>query len=291
MKIIFILLILIGCSKSAGPSRTISSIEVPRKFFSIDPENETKLGEVDWKLLFTEIFAKHVAQDAFNSRATYSKFLKVKESVYYNENEFSKIFDELRKEKTSVGVFEKREKILSNTKTLKNLIKGKLTDQDFEQAEPFVNALNSQLEKSTGPIGNYFATKLGQKAMKTLKDTVFIVLPGFGSHIVQEMVLPELVDEINEYYGRKRSRPFVKSLLGTKFQDYRIYYKKPDREHSFDIIQPMGKEMGATTSFHEVNIRELKTWIDNLPEHYADKKIVFIGYSNGSAIASSIIAE
>lgn len=290
MKIIFILLILFGCSKKTGPKRTISSTEVPRKFFSIKTENEERLKGVDWKLLFAEIFAKHVSQDPINSLATYSKFLKVKESIYYNEDKFDKIFNSIGEERTSIGVFERREKLLSNKKTIKKLIKGKITNQDFENAEPFIELLNQQLSKSTGPIGNYFATKLGQKVMKALKDTVFIVLPGFGSHTIQEMVLPELVDEINEYYGRKNSRPYIKTLFDAKYLDYRIYYKKPNREHSFDIIQPMGKEMGTSTSYHELNSKMLKEWIDNLPEHYADKKIVFIGYSKGATIASHIIS-
>lgn len=290
MKIIFILLILFGCSKNIGPTRSISSVEVPRKFFSIKPESEEKLKQTDWKLLFAEIFTKHVAQDPINSLATYSKFLKVKESIYFNEDSFDQIFNSIGEERSSIRVFEKRERVLSNKKTLKGLIKGKLTDQDFQKAKPFIETLNSQLERSTGPIGNYFETKLGQKVMKALENTVFVVLPGFGSHTVQEMVLPELVDEINEYYGRKNTRPFIKTLFDAKYLDYRIYYKKPNRDHMFDIIQPMGKEMGTTTSFHEVNSRSLKDWIDNLPEHYADKKIVFIGYSKGSTIASHIVS-
>jgi hypothetical protein len=291
MKIIFILLILFSCSKKLDPKRSIASVDVPRKFFSIKPENELKLKGMDWKLLFTEIFAKHVAQDPFNSPATYTKFLKVKESVYYNEGSFDKIFDELLEEKTSIGVFEKREKVLSNSKTLKMLMKGSLTNQDFLKAESFVDTLNSQLKKKTGPIDNYFETKLGQRVMKELKDTVFIIVPGFGSHTISEMVLPELVDEINEYYGRKNARPFIKTLFDIQYLDYRIYYKKPEREHAFDIIQPMGKEMGVSTSFHEVNIKELKAWIDNLPPHYADKKIVFVGYSKGATISENIVAE
>ncbi|RLA63897.1 MAG: hypothetical protein DRQ88_01275 [Epsilonproteobacteria bacterium] len=264
---------------------------MPRQFFSIKAKNKEKLKEMDWKLLFTEIFAKHVAQDSFNSSATYSKFLKVKESVYYNEEKFENIFNQIMEPITSIGVFEKREKLLSNKKTLKKLIKGKLTNQDFKQAESFVNSLNSQLKKDTGPIGNYFETRLGQKVMKTLKNSVFIVLPGFGNHVIQEMLLPELVDEINEYYGRNHTRPFIKTLFGdAQFLDYRNYYKRPNRKHQFDVIQPMGKEMGTTTSLHEINGKDLKLWIDNLPDHYASKKIVFLGYSKGATVASHIVS-
>jgi hypothetical protein len=45
------------------------------------------------------------------------------------------------------------------------------------------------------------------------------------------------------------------------------------------------------TSEHVENVTALKVWIDNLPEHYRNKEIVFVGYSKGASISSHLTAK
>lgn len=293
MKLIVVILILISCSKNLEKGRNISSAEIVRKNYSIDPDAVKKLKGVDWKQTFAEIFSKHINQDKFNSLVPYPQSLKIKESIYYNSKPFEEIFLEILKEPSSIEVVEKKEKILSNDKVLESLIKRKLSEKDFirTKAHDLIEFLENDFEKENGPIGNYFETSLGKAMMETLKDTVFIILPGFGNHLIQEMVLPDLMEDINEYYGRERTRPFIKGGFNPGFIDYKEYYGKPSRPIQFDIVEPMGKDVGTTFSTHTEIARALKVWIDQLPLFYKDKEIVFVGYSKGATLATQLLVD
>jgi hypothetical protein len=293
MKLIVVILILISCSKNQDKGRNISSAEIIRRNYSIDPDAVKKLKGVDWKQTFAEIFSKHINQEKINSQVPYPQSLKIKESIYYNSKPFEEIFLEILKEPSSIEIVEKKEKILSNDRVLESFVKRKLSEKDFfrTKARDLIEILENEFEKENGPIGNYFETSLGKTMMETLKDTVFIILPGFGNHLIQEMVLPDLVEDINEYYGRPRTRPFMKGGLNPGFIDYKEYYGQPARLVQFDIVQPMGKDIGTTFSTHVENAKALKIWIEQLPDFYKEKEIVFVGYSKGATLATQLLVD
>ncbi len=287
------IIILLSCSKNLEKGRNISSVEIIRKNYSIDPEAERKLKSVDWKQTFAEIFAKHIKQDKFKSQIPYTQSLKIKESIYYNSKPFDEIFLEILREPSSMEVTKRKEEVLSNKRVLESLANHKISKKDFLRtgAYDLIEFLENDLEKEDGPIGNYFETSLGNKMMETLKDTVFIILPGFGNHLIQEMVLPDLVEDINEYYGRSRTRPFINGGFNPGFINYKEYYGNSTRLIQFDIVQPMGKDIGTTFSTHSENAKALKIWIDELPNIYKEKEIVFVGYSKGATLATQILTD
>jgi pimeloyl-ACP methyl ester carboxylesterase len=289
MRLVIIILLLFSCSKKLDQIRKISSEEVPRKNFFIDPVAKEKLKKIDWKETFAKIFINHINQDEIKAPNSYPPFMKIKESIYYHPKPFETIYQDIMEEPTSLGIVEKKEKVLSNDRTLENLLRRKFSKLDFYRtgARGFVDFLEKEFEKEEGPIGNYFETSLGQSMMDILQDTIFIILPGFGNHLIQEMVFPDLVEEINEYYGRARSRPFFQDSVIS----YREYYGNPSREIKFDILQPMGKEIGSTFAIHSEQSKALKDWIIQLPSFYSDKNIVFIGYSMGATLALQILAD
>lgn len=293
MRLVIIIFLLFSCSKKLDQIRKISSEEIPRKTFFIDPVAKEKLKKVDWKETFAKIFANHINQDEIKAPNSYPSFMKIKESIYYNPKPFETIYQDILEEPTSLGVLEKKEKVLSNDRTLEKLIRRKFSRMDFYRtgARSFVEFLEKEFEKEEGPIGNYFETSLGQSMVDILQDTIFIILPGFGNHLIQEMVFPDLVEEINEYYGRPRSRPFFQESLTQGFINYREYYGNPSREIKFDILQPMGKEIGSTFATHAELSKTLKDWIIQLPGFYSEKDIVFIGYSMGATLALQILAD
>lgn len=293
MKFIVMILLLFSCSKDLDKGRKISSTDYVRKTIFLDPDAAEKIRKVDWKKTFAEIFSKHIIQDDFKSPIPYPPHLKIKESVYYNEKPFEEIYLKILKEPTSHGVVRMREKILSDDRILENLNKRGLSERHFYRtaAHDFLETLEQELQADKKPIGNYFETSLGKIMMETLKDTVFIILPGFGNHLIQEMVLPDLIEDINEHYGRARTRPFTEGGFNPGFIDYREYYGNPKRPIQFDIIQPMGKDTGTTFTTHQEIAKSLKIWIENLPEFYIDKEIVFIGYSKGATLATQIVTD
>ncbi len=292
MRLVIIIFLLFSCSKRLG--REITSLEeIPRKNFIVNPKNQERLRKVDWKESFAKIFSKHIIQDEFKSLKPYPNSMKLKESIYYNQNPFEKIYKDILEEPSSIEVIEKKEKILSDQRTLDNLANKNFSRRDFFKtgAEDFVKLIENELEKENIPTENYFDTPIGQSIMDILQDTIFIILPGFGNHLIEEMVLPDLMDDINSYYGRNKTRPYIREGINQGFIPYEVYYGSPTRDVKFDILQPMGKDVGTTFSTHAELAKSLREWIYNLPSFYSDKKIVFIGYSKGATLALQILAD
>lgn len=267
------------------------------QIYFIQSYAQTSTTRPDYKQLFAEIFVKHVVNDPHKfDRNTKDPFYKVKDSIYFNPRPFDELYLELLKEKKSISVFRKREKLLSDPKILKDLMKGPLTPpKDIKwkdtNASEFISILEKELENKSHPNGNYFRTKVGQKVLETLKDTIFIIVPGFGNHIISHMVLPDLIKDINVYYGRSRFRPQNLIKLIPNFMDYKKYYGNNNQKAGFDILHPMGMELGLSIGRHQHNSQKLRDWINELPEEYKDKKIVFLGYSKGTTTALEVTKD
>ncbi len=258
---------------------------------------QKRVPDTYYKQLFTEIFVKRImsAPHKFD-QVSQDAFHKVKDAVYFNPRPFEELYLDLLKEKKSVQVFMKREDLLSNPKILKDLMKGTLTPPDGVQwkktkANELIELLESDFKEKKSSEGNYFKSKVGKKILELLKDTVFIILPGFGNHIISHMALPDLIKDINVFYGRSRFRPQNLIKLIPNFMSYQSYYGSNNQKVGFDIIQPMGMELGLSIGRHQHNSKKLREWINGLPEDYKDKEIVFLGYSKGLTTGLEVIKD
>lgn len=255
------------------------------------------LENTDYKRLFSEILTKHIIQDSHRfDEKTDDPFFKIKDSIYFNPKPFEELYLDILKEKKSISAFKKREELLSNNKTLTDLMNSGITPPNALKWEKtnafsFVNELQNQFKDKGHREGNYFKTKVGKKVLEHLKDTIFILLPGFGNHTVAHMGLPDLIKDINLYYGRSRFRPYRLLQIIPTFTNYKKYYGNNNQKVGFDILQPMGMELGLSTGRHEHNSAKLREWINGLPGGYADKKIVFLGYSKGTTIALDVVKD
>lgn len=254
--------------------------------------------QINYKKLFAEIFAKHIVQDPHKyDSLVEDPFLKVRDSIYYNPKDFKDLYLDILNQKNSIQVFKKREELLSNKKILKKLMKGEVTKPKGKEWEGtaafnFYESLDRQFKEKNHREGNYFKTEVGKLSLKALENTIFIILPGFGNHIISHMALPDLLKDINLYYGRKRFRPYKQVGLIPSFMDYKEYYTSNNgKKIGFDILQPMGMEIGLSIGRHATNSQKLRKWINELPKEYKDKEIVFLGYSKGTTTGLEIIKD
>ncbi|MCB0385162.1 MAG: hypothetical protein KDD43_07195, partial [Bdellovibrionales bacterium] len=140
---------------------------------------------------------------------------------------------------------------------------------------------------------NYFDTGLGSEVFATLSDTVMVVVPGFGSHTMKDYSYSELVKMANAYYGRPLDRP-REEIQGTdqvKYEDPTVFYARNKKPLGFDVIHPMGYELGNSMGYNSDVAEQLAKWINRLPAEYAKKKLIFVGYSKGTPIAHHLIQE
>lgn len=256
-------------------------------------------NDFSFKELFAQLFSRHIIQDPHQyDSITTDPFFKLKDSIYFNKRPFPEIYQEIINQKSSFEIYKKREEILSNDLTIKNLpntplVKPNIKNFRKSPLNTFYNQLNEWFKKKDQMPGNYFSTEIGQVVLEQLKDFVFIILPGYGNNFISDVILPDIVKDINLYYGRPQFRPYTKKSISAEFKDYKEYYKNLDEgiEKKFDIIQPLGLEIGLPIGRHSENSKKLYEWIKGLPSDFSNKKIVFVGYSKGTTTALEILKD
>ncbi|MEE2742397.1 MAG: hypothetical protein VYD54_00725 [Bdellovibrionota bacterium] len=248
--------------------------------------------ETLWKKTFSKIFLKNIRKELSLNGQEQFVLEEAKKSLYFNSRPFSEVYEVLTNQESSLKAFEMRESLLSNKITFSQLLKWRIPKIRYKKAKNLVSKYNSyfQLDKHEPLQKNFFKRPIGKDLVKELKDTVFIVLSGYGSHLIDEPPFMETLREINTFYGRSVKRPKIKTFgKKTLFMPHNEFYQKTKKPIMMDIIYPMGDELGNTLGSHHENAKKLEKWIENLPKTYHNKNIVFIGYSKGLTLALELI--
>jgi hypothetical protein len=263
-------------------------------FQSISIGKTSSLDEVYWKRTFSKIFLKSIKKELSLKGQEKWSIKEAKKSLYYNNSPFQAVYEHLINQKSSLQVFEERENLLSREKTFSKLLKWPLQKRQLsKKGKTLISKYNNYFKSPQNllPKKNYFQRPFGKNLIKELRNTVFIVLSGFGSHLIEEPPFMETLREMNVFYGRNPplgNRP--KNLLPsgkTFFQPHTEFYK--NKPIMMDILYPIGDELGNTLGPHDENVKHLEKWINKLPLTYKNKDIVFIGYSKGLTLALEIV--
>ena len=252
------------------------------------------MAETFWKKTFSKIFLKNIKKELSLRGQERFALEEANKSLYHNSRPFPELYKILTNETSSLKAFEKRESLLSNKKTFSKLLKWPIARIRYKESKSLVSKYNTYFrpEKNKLPQKNFFKRPLGKELVQELKDTVFIVLSGFGSHLIDEPPFMETLREINAFYGRGPKRPKIKRFgEKTLFMPHNEFYQKTGKPLMMDIIYPMGDELGNTLGSHQENATKLKKWIENLPKAYHGKEIVFIGYSKGLTLALELVKD
>ncbi len=267
---------------------------------------ETLRKQVNWKLLFGKLFARNIGK-IMGTPGSAQHLEALRKSIYFSYNDVNQDYRTIVSAPNTNAAFEKREEIFGNKRVREGLLGGDLCDEtspDFDwegtKAAQLISLLDSN--KDSKAEGNYFKSLLGKIVVGNLSDTVMIVIPGFGSHTITDYTWPEIVEEANEYYGRPVKEPgdgFDYSVPHTRprkvvgretvWQPYRKFYGNHNKDVGFDVLHPLGSELGNSMGTDRETASYLRAWILGLPKAYKDKKLILVGYSKGAPIALSLV--
>lgn len=251
-----------------------------------------KLGQIDWHDLFSELnYANQLKMSSdnndFNNR--------LHNSNYYTAAGFNAAYAKVMTAKTTKQAFHIREDNMSVGPSFVNKMN---QYSELKKAGTLGgSALVQQILRSAGASvsdpreklteqNNYFTSATGSAVSEVLKDYVIIVVPGFASHTVKDYTWPEILRQANKFYGRPLTRPEIKTGAKTDYQKMEDFYGKR-ASVGFDVVHPMGYELGFSMGADAESGSALAAWIVRLKKipAYANKKFVLIGYSKGTPIS------
>ncbi len=268
--------------------------EVRSRYLQKKEEHKKKT----WKKVFSHLFAKNIKRELSIKGKEEDSLPITSQSLYYHPKDFASLLSNIGESESSIQAFEKREALLSNPKRFRYLLKHSIPSFKFNRdSRRLLKDYNRYYKLDPDQLNtqNFFENPLGQKLINELKDTLFIVLSGFGSHLIDEAPFEKVLQEINRYYDRNLphgNRPIYYPLLTeNRFQPHELFYNISQKQIKMDIVYPMGKEWGDTLGPHSMNAEKLKKWISSLPAAYKEKEIVFIGYSKGLTVALELLKK
>lgn len=245
------------------------------------------LAQINWRDLFYELnyinqLRMSKNQDEFKNR--------VYNSTYYTPEGFNAAYKKIiSTSQTTKEIFQKREETLGiNESYIHKMSSFSQLNQSKKlvASELIQNILNTSNSSKLNEENNYFKTPVGQSATSVLKDYVIVVVPGFGSHSIKDYTWPEILRHANAFYGRPEVRPIETIGQKNTFQTMEEFYGK-NTNVGFDVIHPMGTELGFSTGSDVDSGSALANWLVRLKKlpAYKDKRFILIGYSKGTPIS------
>jgi hypothetical protein len=276
-----------------------------KKFFtvlmlavSIPAFSQTK-QPLDWKALYQQLFYWNIWKnsDRASTRHAWER------AVSYTPMDANNAYDLIRNAPSSEGAVKMWKEVFGFSLNQQYLQAGiyfrnvKGIEQLYDSgAAALLNTISDERSLPSDQTKNYFDTKLGQMVMESLKDTLIVVIPGFGSHTIPDYSYPELVEAANTYYGRPTVRKATKdeatgeSVYIGENSPEQFYLDRPGApELKLDVVHALGYELGNSMTKDKDTAKYLKEWIEALPERYKDKKLVLVGYSKGAPIAHNMV--
>ena len=263
---------------------------------------ETERSQVQWKKFFQQVFTWNLkAQLTAEGLSDKEIETRYEKSTYYTDRDFYQVYSQVTEAPTTLKAIQVREKLLSQRDSFLKAQNLKSTGKlkwKRSAASSLAQGLTkkSQTKQAAADYKqglNYFDTEFGGEVFEILSDTVMVIVPGFGSHTMKDFSYSELVESANAYYGRPLARP-REEIQGTdqvKYEDPVEYYSRNNKPLGFDVVHPMGYELGNSMGYNSDVAEQLAKWINSLPKAYADKKLIFVGYSKGTPIAHHLIQE
>lgn len=263
----------------------------------VSPFSALKAEEegVQWKRLYHQLFVWNILEEGSVRELNEDQINHwIQKSIYYSPEPTSDIYYQIVNSEMSRDAFRAREKLLGDFSVF---------EENFLQPPEDTKAKNFGIDKKAEEFFkllvspnslfkdvDYFQSTVGKAVLEHMKDYLFVVVPGFGSHTMQEFSYAYLVEAANSHYGRPLRRPREKQGNEVIYEDPKTYYGKVS-EVGFDVVHPMGSELGNSMGDNENIANFLAEWIRSLPEAYKDKKLILFGYSKGAPIAHHVVQQ
>lgn len=254
---------------------------------------------VDWKALYQQLFYFNIWKNSERAKTRHAW----ERAMSYTPLNANEAYSLVRNAPSSVDAVKMWRQVFEFSNNQKHLQAGLYFDNvkgveqlyDTAAADLFTAVAKERFQPSDANK-NYFDTNLGQMVMDSLKDTLIVVIPGFGSHTIPDYSYPELVEAANLYYGRPAVRKPTKDettgesvYIGENSPEQFYLPRTGAPELKLDVVHPLGYELGNSMTKDKDTAKYLKEWIEALPARYKDKKLVLVGYSKGAPIAHNCV--
>lgn len=252
---------------------------------------------VKWKLLFQQLLASEIKRESPDD-AAFQRSLRAHTS--FTPNSFNQTLNEVLAATTSEEAFAKRQAVYANPynyQTLASLDFDNIFPSEIRSRPPvakFLDEIENSRNRRISTTDNYFESAESKAMINALtyakgggkQDVAFIMVPGFASHTTKFEIFPDIVEDMNEFQGRPKARPYKElNAMETEFQNVSDFYSAGSNDKkTFDILHPAGAENGNSVGPHQGGADLLAKWIRELPPVYANKKLILLGYSKGSPI-------
>ena len=258
---------------------------------------------VDWKLLFNQLFALEMHKESLSQAGGEAGFQSnLAKYTAYTAATFSQAIATVLQANSSREAYTKRDEVFSDPKNQKLI-----AQLDFSRSVPasvqgipavssYLRAIETNGSRVIGADENFFSTPEAKNVADALayasggpkgQKVALVLVPGYAAHVIKFGIFPEIVGDMNRFYGRESARPILNDKNGIDFtyEDYRTFYSKTKpADLPFDILTPVGWELGNTVGLNAETADLMAKWLGNLPAAYANHKFFLLGYSKGAPI-------
>lgn len=264
---------------------------------------------VDWKLLFNQLFALELRKEhvlPVSPRAPEELFDRLLRAyTQYAPGTFNDAIDAITSVESSDEAYEARLAFYENPANRKLIAAADFSASVGEDLReiPAVARFLGEIERHRDrPIeaGEHFLdSPEGRSLVRAFRvdggvndqEVALVLVPGFAGHTIKFNLFEEMVSDINETYGRPAERPMLREEgLDLEPEGHTVFYGRHNRRRNhFDILQPVGSELGNTTGSNDEMVELIGQWIDTLPARYERKKLILMGYSKGAPIVLELV--
>ena len=263
----------------------------------------TNIDGINFKLFFQQMFAleiKKEMQGAGSDPATIKNALMT--YTAYTDLTFNQAINQVLAANSSVEAYQLRKQIFGNEATLDKITSlspgaalGALPG-NRAAIDNYISIISANASRPIALSENFFASPEGinflsamsiNRATPSGQKIAFVLMPGYAAHTVRFELFPEMVSDINTMQGRPPSRPILDDSqpLDTTYESPEKFYAAgPNRPVLFDILLPLGGELGNTVGLNADSADLFASWLNKLPAGYRDAKFILLGYSKGAPV-------
>lgn len=270
---------------------------------------EKRRRQVDWKLLFNQLFALEIKKEHILSRGASNPDQQLQEllSAYtqYSPVSFNDALEELSSMRSSDAAYLAKKAFYENPANQRLIAEldfsRSVGDQlrRYPDVREFLDVIWSCKDRLIAEDENFFESVEGQNVVesfrrdggKNVQDVTIVLIPGFAGHTIKYPLFEEIWKDINVHNDRPAERPLMREDgIDIVFEDHVAFYgRSSNRRPIFDIIQPAGIELGNTMGPNEETTEKVYQWINTLPKKYRKTKLVFVGYSKGAPVVFELL--
>ena len=258
---------------------------------------------VQWKLFFNQMFALELHKEVLGKAGSDQLWQDaLKRYTAYTPNSFSGSIAATLGVSTSHEAYRMRQAIFDDPQNYALISRLSFAAsipsgiQDIAAVSAYLRGIEANRNRAIGSEENFFASPEAANLVEALaysggkakgQQVAMIMMPGYAAHAIKFGIFPEIAADMNTTWGREPARPLLDegNGLDLRFEDAKTFYgKSRGGPAAFDMLAPVGMELGNTVGRHAETAELLAKWLQNLPPRFSNSKLILLGYSRGAPV-------